>query len=593
MLQQALSLSLLAAMASIPPAASQGITGTISGNARTGPPPVRVMVATPLPSSSADSAVAVTVGNVMRNKLESNIGGDWAVITRAEMNKNLSTWGYSPDQLFSAESALQMAAAMSARMFVMTTLTKEPSGQFRAAVRVTGVSDEAGQMVRATQTPGQSITDFTNKLTDQITAIFKAYPNAKDCHDNYATNQQKAVEGANKAIKSVPNFGFPEYCLGLIEQAKDSTGSDALRHFHNAMIGDPLSLKAINQIAIIDQKKHDSSAVVADYQQMITVAPTNRLLADEAVKIFRQYNRPDAAEQVVDTQMKLDPSSPDWPELKGNLCAARGVSETDPVKAKVQFACAYAAFDQEYTLDPSRADTNFYPRMVFVAGNRADSMLWAKRWSQKFPNIADPYNVELQLYTDAGQLDSAKQVVRVLTAIDPSDARSVLALEQSLLKQKKYDDAASLVQVLPKGADDKQRDQFAGMLVQEGQAILADTATKSAAKDSTLARMGHAIIAANPPTPVYGEMGNYFIVMSYVPTFTRLSADVRSQKTCDLTNQYEVFLTALTNEPALKALATATTASLVQFSTQLTTSAQGELTGAQGVPAMKKVFCKP
>jgi len=584
MLQQAISISLLAAMASIPPAASQGITGTINGNARTGPPAVRVMVATPSPSSQSDSTVAVTIGNVMRNKLENNIGGgDWTVISRAEMNKNLSTWGYSPDQLFSPESSQQMAVAMQARMFVMTTLVKESSGLLRAAVRVTGVADEAGQMVRATQAPGQSVTDFANKLTDQITAIFKAYPSAKDCHDNLATNKQKAVEGANKAIKNVPNFGFPEYCLGLVEQGKDSIGAETLRHFRNALIGDPLSLKAINQIAIIDQKKHDSSAVVADYQQMITVAPTNRVLADEAVKIFRQYNRPDAAEQVVDTQMKLDPSSPDWPELKGNLCAARGVTESDTAKARVQFACAYAAFNQEYTLDPTRADTNFYPRMVYVAGNRADSMLWAKRWSQKFPNITDPYKVELQVYMDAGQVDSALGVVKVLTAVDPTDAKPVIAAESALLNKQRYDDAIGL-QTFLKGADDGGKDQFAGLLVQ-----FADSAGRRTPQDdSAMVKLGRAVVAFNPPNKSYTEFGHYFIVRGLQNGLTVLSKAARDDKSCDTVKRYEAFLDVL--EPSLVVISASSNTGLSSYGNQLLTPVQSE---RKATPELEKAFCKP
>ncbi len=596
MLQQAISLSLLAAMASIPPAASQGISlgSSINGSrGPSGPPATKVMVATPYPNSPSDSVAAVAIGDALRNKLSNSISSDWLVIQRADMNKNLTQWGYGRDQIFPPESARLMAAVMSARMFVMTTLVKMPDGRFVASTRVTGSSDEAGQVVKLSQVAGQSPQDFGNKVAEQVSVIFKAYPDAKSCRDQLVSSKVKAAEGANKALKTVPGYGFPEYCLGEIERAKDSVGAETERHYRAASLGDPLSLDAVNQIAVIHAVKKDTNGVVGDYLKMLQIAPTNRVLADRAVQVFRMYNRPDAAEAVVDTQIKQDPFSPDWLELKGNLCAAVALTSSDAALVKTKYKCAYDNFLLEYQLDQTRADTAFYPRMVFVATNAADSMLWAKRWADKFSSAPEPYKAQLQIYMDADQTDSAKKVIRMLTAIDPVDATPVLALEQRLIKAKKYDDALGLAAIFPKGADPAAKNQFAGLFVQEGQVIIADTADKSEAKDSTLARMGRGIVAVNPPTAVYSEMGNYFVVMSYLSGFTRLGAAAAAEKSCEAVNKYEALLNALIGDPALKALATATTPSLVDFSSRFSASVQGELTGAQRVPAMKKVYCKP
>ena len=68
--------------------------------------------------------------------------------------------------------------------------------------------------------------------------------------------------------------------------------------------------------------------------------------------------------------MKLDPTSPDWPDLKGNSCAAQAAGESDTVKAKPKFECAYAAFSQEYTLEPARVDSLFFQKIIFVAADR-------------------------------------------------------------------------------------------------------------------------------------------------------------------------------------------------------------------------------
>lgn len=584
MLQQAISVSLLVAMAGIPPAASQGIRGTISGNPAPAIPATRVLVATPYPSSPGDSVAAVTVGDALRNKLSNNIGGsDWLVIPRQEMNSNLVTWGYGRDQLFQPESARQMVSAMQARMFVMTTLTKTPDGSFIATSRVTGSSDDAGQMIKLTQLAGQTPQDFGNKVAEQVTVIFKAYPDAKSCNDQLTTNKVKAAEGANKAIKTVPNFGFPEYCLGLIEQLKDSVGVETMRHFSNAIVGDPQSLKAWTQIAFIHYKKNDTSAVVADYLQMLRVAPTNRDLADRAVNIFRSYHRPDAAAAVVEDQIKLDPSSPDWPELKGNLCAAVALSTTDPAIATTNFKCAYDAFLSVYNLDISRADTLFYPRMLYVAGNRADSMLWVKRWVEKFSSSPDGYKAELQLYMDAGQVDSALRVARVLSTIDSTDYRPTLAIENALLNQRRYDEAIALAPAF-KNADETAKSQFAGLLV-----TFADSASHATPQnDSVMIKLGQAVVAFNPPNKQYLDFGHYFLVRGLAAGFQPLSVAARADKSCETVKRYIAYLDQI--EPSIVAISASANAGIADYGKQLNTSVQTE---RKFLPDLKRAFSCP
>ncbi len=359
-----------------------------------------------------------------------------------------------------------------------------------------------------------------------------------------------------------------------------------------SVAGDPFSIKAVNQIAIIDQKKKDHSPPSsADYTQMLTIAPTNRGLADEAYKVFKQWGHPEAADSLADAQIKIDPSSPDWPDLKGNSCMIAASSNPDQAKAKDKYKCAYDAFVHVIELDPTRADTDFFPKIVFVAGNRADSMTWIKKWADKYQSTPDPYKAELQMYMDAGQVDSALAVVKVLGALDPTDAKPVLAIESSMLKAKKYDDVFKLAPMFPKGADDNSRNLFAGLLVQEGQNIIADTANKTEAKDSTLARMGHVIVAFHPSNAVYGEMGNYLIAASYTTSLTRLSVAAGADKSCETVTKYEALLDAMDAEPAIKALTTATTPSLVAYSNSLIGTIQSEKTNPQRLPAMKKAYC--
>lgn len=584
MLQQVLSISLLTAMAAIPPAVSQGIPRNSCVTCNTiAVPAIKVMVATPYPSSSADSANAVVLGNGMRDKLSRSLGTEWQVITRLDMNKNLANSGYPADPLLPPDQARSLATFLVARMLVTTVIAKSADARYLASARVVGISDDAGQLVKATQAPGQQLSDFGSKVADQLSVILKAYTDAKVCNDQQTTNQVKAIDGANRALKQVPNFGYAEYCLGQIAQQKDSASDEALLHFKNAAVGDPLSLKAVNQLAVIHIRRHDSTAVVADFQQMITIAPTNRPLAEAAINVFRQYHRPDAAEQVVDAQIKIDPTSPDWPDLKGNSCAAQAAGEGDPAKAKPKFECAYSAFNQEYTLEPARVDSLFFQKIIYVAQTAADSMTWARRFAQKYPTSVSALEVEAQLFTGAGQTDSAIAIVNTLTRLDSTESKPVLVISKALIDANHPDAALQFVPYFKKNGDETAKNQYAGLLI----TALQPLAQLTPRPDSLLIILGQGVIDVAPTTPNYLIYGNYYIAVGLADQLTPLSTALRQEKTCSAAKSEDALLTRL--EPALTVAATSSTAGITTFAQGLLDKLPPEKTFVAG---MIKETCK-
>ena len=65
-----------------------------------------------------------------------------------------------------------------------------------------GISDDAGQVVKATQAPNQQLNDFGNKMADQLSVIFKAYSDAKACNDQQTTNQVKAIDAREQGTQA-------------------------------------------------------------------------------------------------------------------------------------------------------------------------------------------------------------------------------------------------------------------------------------------------------------------------------------------------------------------------------------------------------
>jgi tetratricopeptide (TPR) repeat protein len=565
MLQQVLAVSLIAAIAATPPALSQGIrqgscaecSKVVTAQA------VKVLVATPYPSNASDSVSGVALGGGIRDKLAKNISGDWSVITRRDMNTNLVNWGYNPDALLPEDQARVMASKLTARVVVTTGLSKTAGSQYTANTRMVGISDDAGHVVRLTQASGQQLPDFGGKIADQLTIMFKAYADGKVCNDQQVTNKAKAIEAANKALKLIPNYGYAEYCLGLIELAKDSASPAALQHFKNALIGDPMSLQAVGRVATIDLRKGDSAAVVADFQQMITIAPTDRGLAERAINVFKQFNRPDAAEQVVNQQIKLDPYNPDWLDLKGNSCAAQGAGETDSAKARLKFDCAYSAFEQEYTLDPTRGDSLLFQKIVFVAGKQADSLTWARRYVQKYPSSIDALKLEAQMFVAAGNLDSAIVIANMIVKLDSTETKPVLSVAQEMLKQHHEADALKLIPVIQKNGDETAKNQFAGLLIN----ALQPLANQTPRPDSMLIALGQGVIDLAPTAPNYLIYGNYFLAVGLADGLGPMASTLRASKTCEAAKAEDALLTRL--EPALNVAATSPTEGIATFAKNL------------------------
>jgi Tfp pilus assembly protein PilF len=595
MLQQVLSISLLAAMA-VPPASSQGIRAGSCVNcaAVIAIPATKVLVATPFPSvyppSPTDSTNAVLLGNGLRDKLARAIdGGDWQVITRLQMNNSLVQWGYSADALLPPELARTVQNQLSARVLVSTALSKGADGRYVANTRFSGSNDGAGHVIKSTQAAGQQLNDMGSKLADQVTILFKAYADAKACNDNQTSNPSKAIESANKALKTVPGFGTAEFCLGEIAQAKDSSSGEALQHFKNAVTADPMSLQAVFQLATIDSRKHDSSAVVSDYQQMITIAPTNTKLANDAIRIFTAYGHPEAAAQVVDQQSKLDPTNPDWPDLQGNACAAQGANDTVPAQQQAKYKCAFDAFAHEYELDPERADTLFFQKIEFVAGTRQDSMTFAQRYVKKYPNNPDPLQLEMQLFAGAGQIDSAVRLANLLVRLDPTNTKPLLLVTLSLLNAHRDSAALAFVPQIKK-SDDDTKNKYSGLLIQFADSAsvrAADSTKHTASDDSTMVHLSQAVLDISPSNKQLVEYANYFIVLGLRPGLSVLSQQVRSDKSCDTVNKYVAFLDLL--EPSVTAIAASSNQNIAAFGTAFVAPIQQERTQ---IPAMKSAFCK-
>jgi tetratricopeptide (TPR) repeat protein len=570
MLHQVMSLTLLATMSAAVPAVPQGIPrgATITGQSRGAAQATRVFVANPYVAFAtlADSSAAVLIGNAMRDRLDGRIGTELAVIQRQEMNTDLMTYGYSPNAILTLGSAISLGKQMSARIFVTSLMAKSSSGGWSLVIRVSGLNEDAGQVIRSTSDAAQPLPDFGAKAANLIIPVIMAHKDAKSCVDLAATKPDKAVEAANRALKVIPNYGLAEYCLATMSLKKDEKGAEAALHLENAVKGDPSSLTAWSQLAIIHQKQNDSAKTVADYQSMLREEPTNTALAKEAVNVFRKYHRPDALKDLVKEQKKLDPTNTDWYDLAANGC----LGDND-------YACALTEMEQIWVLDSSRADKDYFNKIIFIAKSKPDTqayLKYAKFGEKKFPTDVDIGGELAQAYTWAGQTDSTVAVTNRLIALDaPGQLANVLMVVKSLVDANQTEKILPFTNYFRKFGDDDAKFKFAGLGFQGQQAMYQAFAKDTTTPHEAYGRVvvvGDSLLAAGTTRTTVVEPINLFMGLAAYQQIFPLQQQLQTQKTCELAKQYDALLAKA--EPSLTLVANGSNAQLSGIAKPLLTN---------------------
>lgn len=575
MLQQVMSVSLLAALTAVAPAPSQIRAGSsISGRPAVSTA-LQIMVANPYSPSAADSVAAVAAGDGLRDRLGKGVGGDYAVIPKKRMNDALTQYGYPADAILTPTTARMLASQLSARLIVTSTLSKAADGRMTMQSRVTAMSLDVGHVVTTVQAAGQSPLDFGAAAGAALAPVVRAMTDAKACADQATTKADKAVEAANKALKAVPNLGSAEYCLAQMAQKKDSAGAEAQTRFQNATKGDPLSLLALNDVAIIYQMKKDSAKTIETFQQMLRVAPTNQALREESYKLFQRYGKPDAAMEVAEEGIRNDPTNPDWYDFKSNVCLMRE-----------DYTCAIAQLEQAFQIDTARADTSFYVKILYATKQKPDTakyLQWAQRGAAKYETNAD---IQVDLLTAqawSGNVDGAVATASKVLALDPEKGDGITILVKKLVDDKRIDDALKFAPIVKQRGNESLKNDYAGLMI---------TAVQPMAQDTTVPRdkvveVAQAAISVGPTRQDWVIYGNYFTAVALYPKFVALANSTRQTKSCDQVKEYSALVDRI--EPTLAAAAASTNQGITTFVQRLTDAVKQE---RPEIAKMQAQFCK-
>lgn len=523
----------LLAVVSIAPAEAQLRASRPPTPVRNNP---RLLVANPHTFAAADSAASVRVGNGIREKIE-NVSDKWYnVIQRTQMNDALIQYGYPPDAVLPPLVARQLGSQLQARAMVIGTLSRGEGGKVTIEARLVAGNDQTGHIVSMTQAAGQSFEDLGGKLAESLKGAFNALPDSKSCEELAAKQQtDKAIEAANKALKSQPNHGPAELCLAQIAVAKKAPAAEIISHFKNATMGDRLSLEAWGGLLGQYQQKGDTANIIDTYRQLILVAPNNQKVVEEAVRFFIVAGKPDLGETIARDAIGRDPSNPDMQLMLARAC----LLQQKPEKNK----CTIDALEQMFALDSSKADTTNYQMILYAASldstNAPVYLKWAQAGVKKYATNATLLGELGKAYAAAGPLDSLVSVTRRLVEADKTDMTPVIRAVRALLKEKRYADAVNLGGLVEANGQDPDKTNLGIILAQEGGLPILQSQPVDFVMAATLGKKAQSLLK---PGGRPHELASYVLGFGMLGQIAQKDGDVVANKSCDAVNVLEAWI---------------------------------------------------
>ncbi len=540
-------LVLLAAFAAAAPLAAQIPTRRPSSTSTASAAP-RMLVANPHSYTAQDSAPSIEIGEGLRSRMDKIAGGLFRVVTRQEMNDALLQFGYPKDAVLGPLPARSLAQSLNARAMVFSTLSRDQAGKVTVTARLSGLNDDAGNVVSLSQAGGQTGADLGGKLAEGLQLTVKAWTDARACVDQSKNAPEKAIQSAKKALTVMPTNGLANYCLGQLSLGRGTRADSgqALKYFQDAVVGDPLSLAAWTQIASSAEIAGDTTKTIEALLQMLRIAPTNQPLRDLVFKKLLSYGKPELAEQVATEGLALDPANLDLFELRAN---ARIFREN--------YSGALDDLEEIVKADSTRADSLFYVKYLVTASQRPDSarlIRWSSLALKKFPDNLTLLKQVAGAYQQVGMPDSLLAALGLVLKQDGPWAVG-FALQEGKAHQdaKDYAGAAPFIEFALTNGDATSKEGAAGMLLNNVLPLLQPPQQDFKAASDGLRR----VVSVASPQGRYAPIANHFLGLSLVNQISQLDPEAEKQKSCDLAKQEEAMTTeaetALTNAAAYEA----------------------------------------
>ena len=397
--------------------------------------PTQKLLIMPLFAGSADSAAAIAIRDVVRERITQLAKYKVLVIPKQKYCEALTASGFPCDVLLDDQQARQLARFLQVNAYLTGTL--DHSNSLVARVRVFDIGGSgmaaAYNVTGATSSTPQTVAE---SIAVRLNTVVRVGEQVHDCTDYRQKGQfPRALSSARKALTIDPNSTGAWLCIATVYEAQRMGTDSIIAASQRALAGDSCNTTAWENIARGYQQKDDTLKALDAFITQLCGEPRNipkRLAIAQQLRQMKMWTK---AVQVIDDGLKIVPHDAQMMDLKKKIC----------IEGEL-WRCTLDIINDEIAQDSSKLNDSVQVKTAIAAGEHvADTaalLRYGRAGRQRFPKSIYFLNKLGAAFEMAGMSDSAVSVYKQSLAIDSTNLGVTLLVAKAIVDGAVWDTTA-------------------------------------------------------------------------------------------------------------------------------------------------------
>jgi lipopolysaccharide biosynthesis regulator YciM len=394
------------------------------------------VVVVPFTRIDRDSALAVDIANVVRDRLRLAYTDRFNAVEKRLIDTNLVSSGFPVDMPLDPTSARQLARVLNARLLLEGVIIPLSDDSVEVVGRLSEVTPNLPQSASAqVQIERRRVgRNIGNQLANQLADAFRSFEPAKQCEVfRQAQDYAKAMTAANDALRRYPNSSQALLCKARVLSAQHAPADTVIAILTQAQNSDSMNVVAQWQLARYYEERGDTANLILSMHHILIADPNNNEVRIALAQLHFRRNEPDSSVRVLNEGLDRNPNQADLLDMRARVQAASG-----------RWAPAAADLVRVSELDTTKVDSTFVVRIVnyFQEAHDTTSLTaWVRRATQRYPTPNYWYQLTLLLRAKSDTAGAAEAIRGYLRML-PDDGRGNLVYSTILLDLGQPDSAA-------------------------------------------------------------------------------------------------------------------------------------------------------
>lgn len=495
------------------------------------PPDAAKVLVVPFARDNADSGLAVTMTDGLRDRLRLTRANIFNVIPKPIINENLVASGFGQDVPLEPNVARQLARFLNARVLIEGSIARGPGDSLVLTARLaeqTGLAPQSATarlVVARARGNGSAGAELGNRLAD----AYRSFEHVQNCRRFLEQRDHaRALEAANRALQQHPRSAGAHLCVAQITRAQGGGTDSVLSSLLRADDGDSLNSVVLRQLARIYEERRDTTRLLGTLHRLLFVDAGDNDLRVSAARLFVVRNQTDSAVALLDEGLARNPSQVELLNAKSIALAAAS-----------RWAEAAATLTQVSELDTASVDSLFLLRITTYFQQVPDStrlLEWTRTATRRLPRHP-PYWFALGtlLYARADTA-GALEAIHQFLALQPTDGRGHVVYASYLLGAGQVDSALAHAG-LAAAADSTLRNSAASVYLSGGVRALQPPPDFALAAERLRAAKGYA-------TGRTLVTVSWFLGIARIQLAVAADTDASTNRNCESARRAGEFITA-------------------------------------------------